>query len=95
MQDWIETALAWPMSAQPVYNAGDEDYIASRRYSYQYFSPFRPLSFVGAQYDHVLTFSTEPHHDFMFTKDPLPTQQIVKWELIPSNDAAKAALEMT
>lgn len=70
MEDWIDTALEWHVTATPVYNAGDEEYIKDKGYNYAYFSPYRPLSFVSG-IDCVLVFSTLAGADFIFTREPL------------------------
>ena len=90
-EDWIETALAWPITALPIYRHGDEAYIAAGEYVYGYFSPYRPLNFVFGV-DCVLVRSTEEHHDFIFTKEPLG-ERVCKWELLPYTEQARSAFQ--
>lgn len=92
MNDWIETALAWTVHAKPAYRATDEAYRLHHGYDYGYFSPFRPLNWIGGQIDHMLLYSTQPGADFIFTKEPLPVERLCKWELVPWNDAARSAI---
>lgn len=88
---WIETALAWEVTAEPRYNAGDEEHIREKGYRYCYFSYYRPASFIFG-IDLVLVRSTDECRDFIYLKEPLPAERICKWELIPVGEDARSFL---
>ena len=87
--DWLDDVSTWPITASPV----EDNYerIEKRHYPYHYFSPYRPMNFIGGQLDHMLVSSTEPYHDFVYTKLPLPAERIRAWQLVPMDEKTWAA----
>jgi hypothetical protein len=96
MNDWIafckELTFDKSFNARAVYRDGDEVFIQEGGYIYQYYSPYRPLDYIGASVDCVVTRSTKPYTDMMFTKEPIPNDRLYKWELVPVNEAAQKAM---
>lgn len=86
---WLDTARAWPVTASPVYRTGDEAFIARGGFRFVYYSPYRPLDFVLGM-DCVITKSTEPFREYLFTKAALPVERVSSWQLVPVGETWQA-----
>lgn len=86
---WLDDVSTWRVTASELTDRHEANELV--KYPYHYFSPYRPMNFIGGQLDHLLLYSTEPNHDFVYTRQPLTTERIRQWQLIPTNEAAWAA----
>jgi hypothetical protein len=95
--NWLDTARQWPVTAQPDYNNGDIGWIHSNGLIYEYFSPYRPLSFICGQLGSniLIVNATQPGAQFLFTAAPVPRDRVEAWQLIPNSDKAWQAVQET
>lgn len=87
---WIEIAHSWIVAATPVLSAADKAWIDEHDLDYVYYSPYRPLDFICGQVgsDIQIADATQEGTAFLYTAEPVPTDRIEAWQLIPISDAA-------